>query len=262
MFKIATSALTDIRAGIDRRRVWIALATEDIFDQHRRTTLGPFWLLINYFAFAATFIFIFTPAPRDPLFAIYVAVGLLVWTYITDTITQAVSLFEREQGFIKGTTLPLSVYIMRLVLQNLIRSGYALIGCVVILLLAGVVVTGAWFWSVLGVGVVLVASPAVAAVFAFLGVFFPDSQFIVANLMRVAMFASPIFWANPGHDPLREVLYTWNPFTYFINVVREPIVDGTAPLSALGISVAITLALWMLALLLLGMFRRQVAFIV
>ncbi|HVY43200.1 MAG TPA: ABC transporter permease [Hyphomicrobiaceae bacterium] len=258
---IIASALADLSGGLARWRVWVALASEDIFDQHRRTTLGPLWLLVNYFAFAATFIFVFTPAPRDPRQAIYIGVGLLVWTYISDTIGQAVSLFEREEGFIKGTTLPLSVYVMRLVLQNLIRSGYALIGCVVILLLAGVAVTGAWAWSAAGVALVLAASPAVVIAIAFLGVFFPDSQFIVANLMRVAMFVSPVFWGDPGGDSLRSALYVWNPFTYFITIVREPIVDGTAPLHALAICLALGLAIWAGALLLLGAFRRQVALI-
>ncbi|OEO30518.1 ABC transporter permease [Devosia insulae DS-56] len=262
MLKILSNALTDIVGGYERRRVWIALATEDIFDQHRRTTLGPLWLLVNYFAFAATFIFIFTPGPLDPLHAIYIGVGLLVWFYINDTVTQAVSLFEREEGFIRGTTLPLSVYVMRLTLQNLIRSGYALAGCIVILLLAGVVITGAWMWSALGVLLILIASPAVVAVFAFLGVFFPDSQFIVANLMRVAMFATPVFWGNAGGDPVRTALYYWNPFTYFLAIVREPIVNGSAPLSAFGVCIIITLAMWALATLLLGTFRRQVALIV
>lgn len=262
MLKILSNALTDIVGGYEQRRVWITLATEDIFDQHRRTTLGPLWLLINYFAFAATFIFIFTPAPLDPLHAIYIGVGLLVWTYINDTVTQAVSLFEREEGFIKGTTLPLSVYVMRLTLQNLIRAAYALVGCVVILLLAGVTITSAWVWSGLGVALVLIASPAVIAVFAFLGVFFPDSQFIVANLMRVAMFATPVFWGNADGDALRTALYYWNPFTYFLAVVREPIVDGTAPLNSFGVCLIITLAMWAAAVLLLGTFRRQVALIV
>ncbi|MEO6396592.1 MAG: ABC transporter permease [Devosia sp.] len=262
MSNVVREALADIIGGYQRRRVWIALATEDIFDQHRRTTLGPLWLLVNYFAFAATFIFIFTPPPPDPLHAIYIGVGLLVWFYITDTVTQAVSLFEREEGFIKGTTLPLSVYVMRLTLQNVIRSGYALVGCIVILLLAGVTVTSAWLWSALGIALVLVASPAVIMVFALLGAFFPDSQFIVANLMRVAMFASPVFWGRADGSQLLSTLYYWNPFTYFLAIVREPIVDGTAPLSSLGVCLAITLGLWTAAILLLGTFRRRVALIV
>jgi lipopolysaccharide transport system permease protein len=71
-----------------------------------------------------------------------------------------------------------------------------------------------------------------------------------------------VFWGNAGGDPLRTVLYYWNPFTYFLAIVREPIVDGTAPLNSFGVCLIITLAMWAIAVLLLGTFRRQVALIV
>lgn len=262
MRKLLENAWADLSDGARRRRVWIVLATEDIFDQHRRTTLGPLWLLINYLAFAATFIFIFSPGAADPRYATYVAVGLLVWTYLNDTITQAISLFEREEGFIKGTTLPLTVYVMRLTLQNVIRAGYATLGCVAVLVMVREVPDPVWLWAVVGIILVLVASPAMIIVFAFLGVFFPDSQFIVSNLMRVAMFASPVFWVHGGEGGLRGALYAWNPFTYLLDIVRQPIVDGTAPLYALGVCLVITLALWAVAIALLGALRRQVALII
>src|SRR5688572_16221122 len=143
MYKILANAFADMAAGYARHRVWVTLATEDIGDQHRRTTLGPLWLLVNYFAFAASFIFVFAPVPSAQ-FAIYVATGLLVWNYMNDSISQAVTLFEREQSFIKGTNLPLSVYVMRVTLQNIIRGIYAVAGCAVILVLAQVEVTPAW----------------------------------------------------------------------------------------------------------------------
>lgn len=261
MYKILANAFADMAAGYARRRVWITLATEDIGDQHRRTTLGPLWLLVNYFAFAGTFIFVFTATPTRE-FAIYVATGLLVWTYISDTISQSVTLFEREESFIKGTNLPLSAYVMRTTLQNVIRGAYAVLGCAIILLLAQVQVTMEWLWAGLGLLIVLVWSPAVVAVFGFLGVFFPDSQFIVTNLVRVAMFATPIFWTHEGEGGLRGAFYYWNPFTYFIDMVRQPIVNGTVHWNSFAVAVLLTVALWALAILLLGTLRRRVALIV
>lgn len=261
MGRILANAWADMAAGYARRRVWITLATEDIGDQHRRTTLGPLWLLVNYFAFAATFIFVFAPAPSAE-FAIYVATGLLVWNYMNDSISQAVTLFEREQSFIKGTNLPLSAYVMRVTLQNLIRGIYAVVGCAVILVLAQVEVTPAWLWAGLGLVIIIACSPAVVALFGFLGVFFPDSQFVVTNLMRVAMFATPLFWTHEGEGGVRGALYYWNPFTYFLDMVRQPIVDGTVNWDAFGVSLAFTLVIWMLAVLLLGIYRRKVALIV
>ena len=244
MHAIVASAFADLLAGFRLRRVWVALAAEDIGDQHRRTTLGPLWLLINYLAFAGTFIFIFHRGDTGPDYSIYVATGLLVWFFIMETITQSVTLFAREESFIKGTTLPLSVYVMRSVLQSVIRAGYALVGCLGVLVLSGVPVTAAWLWSALGLMVVLLTAPAVITAFAFLGVFFPDSQFIVANLMRVGMFITPVFWSDPGVGGLRGAFYRYNPFTHFLDIVRVPILTGEAPLRALGLCLAIGALSW------------------
>lgn len=264
MFRSAFSnAVEDLLAGLRCYRIWIALAAEDIGDQHRRTTLGPLWLLINYLAFAGTFIFIFHRGDAgDPSYAVFVATGLVVWFYIMEAITMAVTLFVREESFIKGTTLPLTVYVLRAALQSIIRAGYALIGCVMILLLTGTGVTPAWAWSALGILVILLTTPAVIICFAFLGVFFPDGQHIVSNIMRVGMFVTPVFWSDPGTGGMRSIFYYYNPFTWFLEIVRMPIVSGEVPLNELGICTAIGVFAWILGLFLLGTLRRQVALVI
>lgn len=261
LFPAIRSALEDMGSAWRLRRVWIALAQEDIGDQHRRTTLGPFWLLLNYLAFAGTFIFVFERGDSSMgNYPAYVAVGLLVWFYIMEVLTQSITLFVREESFIKGTTLPLTVYVMRLFMQSVIRAGYALIGCAAILALSGVGVSAMWGWSLLGLAIVLAAAPAAILIFAFLGVFFPDSQFIVANLMRIGMFLTPVFWTYDNAGGVRHVFYYWNPFTYFLEIARVPILDGDLPARAFLLCTGIGLALWACALLLLGKLRKQVVF--
>src|SRR5689334_3135438 len=85
MISALNGALEDIGRAIKLHRVWIALAHEDIGDQHRRTTLGPLWLLVNYLAFVGTFVFVFQPAGKDAAgYSAYVAIGLMVWFYLME----------------------------------------------------------------------------------------------------------------------------------------------------------------------------------
>lgn len=263
MWRDIKAALGDITTGLKRSPVWLALAQEDIGDQHRRTTLGPLWVLVNYLAFAAVFIFVFQRGDSEMLnYAAYVATGLLVWFFIMESISKSVTLFVREESFIKGTTLPLTVYVMRLATQSVMRAGYSLIGCLAILLLSGVEPSLAWGWSLLGVLIILVVTPAAITVVAFVGALFPDSQFVVSNLMRIGMFITPVFWTLESRaNAVRVALYDWNPFTYFLEMVRTPILTGEPPLLAYAICIAIGLALWALAVLLLGHFGRRVAYI-
>ena len=263
MWRDITAAMKDIVSGLVRSPVWLALAQEDIGDQHKRTMLGPLWVLVNYLAFAAVFIFVFQRGDSDSVnYAAYVATGLLVWFFIMESISKSVTLFVREEGFIKGTTLPLTVYVMRLATQSVIRAGYSLIGCLAILLLSGVEPSLAWGWSILGVLVVLLIAPAAITVVAFIGAFFPDSQFVVSNLMRVGMFITPVFWTLESRDSgVRAALYDWNPFTYFLEIVRTPILAGELPVMSLAICLVTGLVLWCFAILLLGHFGKRVAFV-
>jgi lipopolysaccharide transport system permease protein len=257
---VVVSAFSDLGAGLRRHRLWLALAREDIGDQHRRTTLGPLWMLINYLAFAATFIFVFNGAAATQAYPAYVATGLLVWFFIMETVSQSVSLFVREESFIKGTTLPLSVHVLRLCAQSTIRGGYTLLGCLAILLLSAAPVYLGWAWAVLGLALILAVAPAAIIVFAFLGAYVPDSQFVVANLMRLGMFLTPVFWLPGAEHSLQRAFYTWNPFTYFLEIVRQPVLTGQLPLAPLALCLAISIVLWSAALLLLGSYRRHVVF--
>ena len=261
MFKAIEAALSDISEALRLRRVWVALASEDIGDQHRRTALGPLWLLINYLVYAGSFVVLFAGSARSPNYAAYVATGLFVWLFIAEVLTQSVVLFVREQSFIQGTTLPLSVYVLRLMMQSLIRSAYALAGCVAIMLIAGEPVTWYWLWSALGLLLIVLITPAAIIVFATAGAFFPDLQFIVSNLMRLGIFLTPIIWVHTGGGGIRGAFYYWNPFTYFLEIVRVPILAGDVPWRSFAICIALGLAVWALAVALLGKFRKQIAFV-
>lgn len=260
MVAVIGSAMTDIVAGIKMRPVWMALASEDIHDQHRRTRLGPAWLLINYLAFAGTFVILFGYTRPTVNFPAYVALGLFVWIYMSELMALSVTLFKREQGFIKGTTLPLTVYVLRMTMQSLIRAGYALAGCIGIMLVVGTPLTIGWLWSAAAMVLILFASPAFITVFAISGAYFPDFQFIVQNLIRIGVFLTPIFWVPHGGG-IRGALYRYNPFTYFLEIVRAPILVGTIPIHSVAISVGITLFVWLAAILLLGKLRKQVVFV-
>lgn len=260
MTGVFAEAVADLRQGIGMKSLWMALAREDISDQHRRTSLGPVWLLVNYLAFIGTFVVIFGAGDASPNYPAYIALGLFVWFYMLEVLNLSITLFVREESFIKGTTLPLTVYVMRLMAQSLIRAGYALAGCLAILLLVGTPVTQAWLVSAFGLLVIVVATPAVITVFATLGVFFPDLQFIVQNLLRLGMFVTPIFWVHGGEGGLRGAFYHWNPFTYFLEIVRVPILDNEVPVLAFMLCLAMTLVLWVAALVVLGHYRKQIVF--
>lgn len=261
MLKSLYIALEDMTAGLRMHEVWTALAHEDISDQHRRTTLGPVWLLINYLLFAGTFIFIFHRSANSDYVA-HVAIGLFVWFYIMEVVNGAVTLFVREEGFIKGTKLPFSVYAFRMSMQSIIRASYALAGCFGILFLVREPMTIYWFWSILALVYIVAITPFVIMFFATVGAYFPDSQYIVSNLMRVGMFATPVFWQySPGEGGVRAAFYHWDPFTYFLEIVRAPVIAGEIPWHAWIACLVLGVGVSVMSLVLFGSNRKNLVFV-
>jgi lipopolysaccharide transport system permease protein len=256
-----SGALADLGASLRLWRVWVALAHEDIGDQHRRTTLGPFWLLLNYLIYVGTFLVLFHRGNGTAVYAAHAATGLLVYYYIMETLQQSTTLFVREESFIKGTRLPLPVYVMRLTLQSLIRNAYALVGCLIILATSGVPLTLMWTASLLGMALIVLTTPAAITCLAFLGAYIPDSQYVVSNLLRVGMFLTPVFWMHDTAHGARAIFYWYNPFTYFIEIVRLPIIAGDMPWWYLALCCAMSVGLWVVALMLFVRLRKEVVFV-
>lgn len=261
MRAVLRSAVQDMTAGLRMRGIWTALAAEDIGDAHRRTLLGPLWLLLNFLLFAGTFVIVFGRGQTVGNYGAYVAIGLLVWLFISETISQSVNLFVREESFVKGTDLPISVYVMRQCTQSVIRTSYAAIGALGILLFSGTYPALPWLWSLAGVAWLLVTAPAVVVLFAVAGVILPDLQFVVSNLMRLGLFLTPIFWSHEGGSGIRTAFYHVNPFTHYLAIVRAPILDGELPVAAWGICLAISVILWLIAIPVLGKYRKQIVFL-
>ncbi len=261
MFELARRGLSDLRAALKLRGVWWALASEDIVDAHRRTMLGPLWPLLNYLLLVATLVLILGNGGGDGFsFPAYIASGMLVWLFINDVLTMSVTLFVREAGFVKGTALPISVYVLRQSMVIAIRGAYALIGAIPILLYTGLDFTPALLTVVPALIMLLLAAPATALLLGVAGAYFPDLQFIVTNAMRLLMFITPVFWFQRDMGGLRGVLYHWNPLTHYLEIVRGPVVEGVVPVTSWAVVLPLTAALAVAALLVLGGFNRRIVF--
>jgi ABC-type polysaccharide/polyol phosphate export permease len=260
MVKWIDNAVADIRAGWRLRAVALAFAAEDVKDIYRRTFLGPLWSVLSFLLFVGSIVLIVGHTSGIPNYTAFVASGLMVYLTMTEVMAESSNLFQREIAFVKGTTLPISIYILRLTTKTVIRSIYPLLAALFLILIDGVLPTTAWFYSALGVLLIILAIPAVATVVSILGVLLPDMHFIVQNILRLAFFLTPVFWDHAG-DRIRMLFFYWNPFTHFITIVRSPLLTGDPASHSWVIALAISVVAWILAFLLLGKFRDRIVFL-
>ena len=100
----------------------------------------------------------------------------------------------------------------------------------------------------------------------FLGVVsarYRDVPPIVASLVRILFFVTPIIWMPelmPGRALMLALVLDFNPFFHFVELVRAPLL-GQAPELVSWLAVAgVTLGGWLLTFELLRRYRRRIAY--
>ena len=254
-------ALVDIVQGARARYLWGRFGWQDIRRRYRRSVLGPFWLTISMGVLVAALGTLYGTLFKVEIaeYVPFLALGFTVWTLISGLINDGCTTFINAGSIIKQSNLPLSVHVYRKVWRNhLIFFHNAVIFVVVaiifsiwpgwtgLLALPGLVflcLNGIWVGLLLGI----------------ISARFRDVPPIVASVVRVLFFVTPIIWM-PELMPGRALVLDFNPLYHFVELVRAPLL-GQVPgfVSWLAVS-GITLGGWLVAFVLLRRYRRRIAY--
>ncbi|MEE2566490.1 ABC transporter permease [Hyphobacterium marinum] len=255
------AAWRDLLEGFARRELWVALAHDDMRQRFRRTLFGLAWLTISYAVFVAAKVAIFGQLIASPIewFAVYVTVGFLAWQFMNSVVVDSCTAFINSENWLLGLRLPVSVFIYESIARDCLVFFYSAIVAIVVLLAVRHPIEPVALMALPAFGIYLVN-----AVFAhmLLGVIcmrYRDVSQLVQTLMRVLFFLTPLIWTPEQVGDLQGWLW-WNPFTYFIDIFRAPIIDGVIPVHSWMVVLGMTVAFGAVAFTVFALFRRRLAF--
>lgn len=254
-------ALRDLVRGARARHLWGLLGWQDIRRRYRRSVLGPFWLTISMGVFVAALGTLYGALLRVELavYVPYLALGFIVWTLIASTFTEGCAAFTGAEGVIKQTTQPLSVHMYRIAWRNVIIFLHNAIIFVVVALVFSH--WPGWTGLLALPGLVLVCLSCVWAglLLGIVSARFRDVPPLVASIMRVMFFLTPIIWM-PSLLPGRALLLEFNPFYHFLELVRGPLLGQAPGLVSWLAVVGMALGGWLVAFAMFRRYRRRIAY--
>jgi lipopolysaccharide transport system permease protein len=257
----ASRARADLREGLSKWRLAVALAWGDIKHRYRGSVLGPFWVTLTTAAMVVALGFFYSHILKiDPgAFFPWLAVSLILWSMVSQAITDGAECFSSSEGVIRQLALPFSVYVLRSVLRNLLVAAHNLPLILGVMLLFNVS-PGLGLLAFIP-GLLLFLCNAFWAAF-FLGMIcarFRDIPPIISSLMQLCFFITPIIWMPEQLGANAKWLFL-NPFHAIMETMRAPLLgrplDPAIWLSAIGF----TVLLWVLAQALFTRFRGRIAF--
>ncbi len=77
--------------------------------------------------------------------------------------------------------------------------------------------------------------------------------------MRLLFFMTPIFWA-PGDNPLRSLIASCNPFTYLLDLLRQPLMGELPSLFAYQVAGAMAVLSLVFGVAVFNACRNRVLF--
>ena len=255
------TALEDLATGLRRWRLPAALARLDIRNRYRGSVLGPFWLTLSTAVMILGLGLLYSSLFKMELAAYlpFIAVSLIVWNMIAQTVTDACNSLTAAEGIIRQMPLPFSVHVLRCVMRNMLITAHSLPLVFVVFLACGAMPG----WEVLGIipGLVLITINSFS-ISLFLGMLcarFRDIGPIVASVMQLVFFMSPVLW-KPELLGANAVWLPLNPFFSLMETVRGPLVEGGVSGVVWFAAVAYTLLMGWVALAFFTRFRGRIAF--
>jgi lipopolysaccharide transport system permease protein len=224
------AALEDVATGLRRWRLPAALARLDIRNRYRGSVLGPFWLTLSTAVMVVGLGLLYSSLFKMELagYLPFIAVSLIVWNMISQTVSDACTSLTSAEGIIRQVPLPFSVHVLRCVFRNALTAAHSLPLILLVFLACGTMPGPEAVLLLPGLALVVVNAFFVALFLGMLCARFRDIGPIVASLMQLAFFMSPVLW-KPELLGDKAKWLPLNPFYVLMETVRGPLVEGGVP---------------------------------
>jgi lipopolysaccharide transport system permease protein len=219
----------EIAPFVTRHVTWRALAAGDIRSKYRRTLLGPWWITATN-AFTAVIMGLvagrFLGADMKTYLPNFM-VSMTIWGFISSSIGESCYTMINAGGMIKAVDMPILIHVMRMVQRNLIIFLHNIAVIPFIWLVYPWHIGIVAILSVVGLLVVYVFVVSVSVIVSMICVRYRDIPPIVAAILQLLFFISPIIWST-SQVKGGDLILTLNPIAHLLAITRDPIM-GVAP---------------------------------
>lgn len=240
-----------------RSLLW-TLTARELKARYRGSALGYLWSLINPLLLLLVYSFVFGKVlgSRDSTvspYGLFLVTGVMPWIWFQTSLMEGCNSLMANAGLIRKATFPAELLPLVPVLANLLQFVLALpiIG-------GGFLLAKYWGyspggWSVLWLPLLILAMlpmiSGLALALAALNTHFKDVKDILANLLTLLFFMTPILYTLDLVRKFPKILpvVEYNPFTPAILACQEALFFGRSPSVGLWLQLLVTSAVFWFA---------------
>ncbi|HTW52974.1 MAG TPA: ABC transporter permease [Stellaceae bacterium] len=229
-----TRALADFVEACSLFWFWTRLAHQDMRMRYRGSVIGPFWQTLTTGIMIGSMGVIYAKLFHTEMkeYLPMLACGLISWQLVAGLITESCGAFDAVRGIIQQVRLPFFLHAFRLVYRNILLFLHSFVIIPIVLFIFPHPIEPMRLVELIP-AMVLIAVNGVATsiILGMICARFRDVPLIVANIVQVTFFLTPIVF-TPSALGDKVWLAYGNPLFAAVDVMRAPLLgQPTAPYS-------------------------------
>jgi ABC-type polysaccharide/polyol phosphate export permease len=226
------------------RDLLMLLVTNSIKTRYKRSTLGVLWTLLNPLLNTLVLTIAFQQIMRFDVenYTIYLLVGLLFWTFFSQTTTQAMNTLIWGSNLLKRIYVPRTIFAVSVLGNGLINFLLSLIPLAAIMLFTRHPFHPTLLLLPFAILLMAMFTLGLSLFISALAVFFVDVVDIYSILLQALFYLTPIIYPLSMIPDQIARFIKLNPMTTMVDLFRSLIYSGQIPpvsltLTAVGLSV-------------------------
>jgi lipopolysaccharide transport system permease protein len=232
----------------DYRELLFFFVWRDVKVRYKQTVLGALWAIIQPLATTFFFALVFgrfggMSKQVDGPYALHVFVGMMPWTFFANAVTIAGSSLIGSSHLITKVYFPRIMIPLSSIASSFVDFAISFAVLAVLMLTYHVAPT----WRLLAMPLFVAGTVASAAgagvLFAALIVTYRDVRYVLAFVIQLWLFATPVLYTLDIIPPQYRLWYALNPVTGMISGFRASVLGTPFPIDVILVSTLATLLL-------------------
>jgi ABC-type polysaccharide/polyol phosphate export permease len=206
------------------------LAWSDVKARYRKSVLGPLWQVLGNLVGVLGLSIVWGNLLKEniPTFVPSLAIGLIIWQLVSASISEGTTVFYKEARLIRNMPMPPWFFIVRLICRHLINFAHNLLIVIGIMIYFGTPLDVSILLFIPNLLLVVANLTWILFLVGFISTRFRDIEYAINSILPILFFVSPVIF-RPDRLPEGMEKYLWlNPLSYFIEVMRAPLLGHIA----------------------------------
>ncbi len=216
-----------------QKQLIFTMARREVMMQYAGSFLGLAWTFIHPLVLIFVFWFVFSVGFKakpmnDVPFAVWLTAGMMPWFLFSDILTSSVGVVVANTNLIKKTLFPAQILPLVKILASLVTHAvflFLLLGLLAVMHISFTLYFLQFFYYSLGLCIFALGLSWIVCA---LNVFIRDVAHVVAVIIQVGFWITPIFWDIHIMPSKVQILLKLNPMYYIVQGYRDTFIYQVA----------------------------------